>query len=108
MAADAAALTRVNGSSAPSAVRSPTTVRGGRLIRPRRQVSLNGALIDQVDFGAAVQRIRGFLASGRGHQIVTVNLDFLAIAERDAHFRDTINRADLAVADGMPLVWASR
>ena len=55
-----------------------------------------------------MERIRGFLDAGRAHQIVTVNLDFLNIAERDPHFRDTINRADLAVADGMPLVWASR
>jgi N-acetylglucosaminyldiphosphoundecaprenol N-acetyl-beta-D-mannosaminyltransferase len=39
---------------------------------------------------------------------VTANLDFLTIAERDQEFRQTINSADLAVADGMPLVWLSR
>jgi N-acetylglucosaminyldiphosphoundecaprenol N-acetyl-beta-D-mannosaminyltransferase len=39
---------------------------------------------------------------------VTVNLDFLAIARRNTRFLDTLNRADLAVADGMPLVWASQ
>jgi N-acetylglucosaminyldiphosphoundecaprenol N-acetyl-beta-D-mannosaminyltransferase len=39
---------------------------------------------------------------------MTINLDFLSIAQRDAQFRQTINRADLAVADGMPLVWAAR
>jgi N-acetylglucosaminyldiphosphoundecaprenol N-acetyl-beta-D-mannosaminyltransferase len=32
----------------------------------------------------------------------------LRIAQADAAFRNTINEADLAVADGMPLVWASR
>ena len=74
----------------------------------RRRVNLGGVLIDQVDVPSAVDRIRGFLNSGRLNQIVTVNLDFVAIARRDAHFRETLNAAELAVADGMPLVWASR
>jgi len=37
-----------------------------------------------------------------------VNLDFLSIARRNPVFRETLNQADLAVADGMPLVWLSR
>ena len=32
------------------------------------------------------------------HQIVTVNLDFLSLAQREANFRETINQADLVVA----------
>lgn len=74
----------------------------------RRHVSLREAQIDQVDLPAAVERIASFLASGAPHQIVTVNLDFLSIAERQPEFLEIINGADLAVADGMPLVWASR
>jgi N-acetylglucosaminyldiphosphoundecaprenol N-acetyl-beta-D-mannosaminyltransferase len=111
MAAEAVALRNVGGSVVAKVVSAaPEAVlpRVGPTGPARPRVSLNGALIDQVDFLEAKDRLRGFLASGTGHQIVTVNLDFLSIAERDAHFRDTINRADLAVADGMPLVWASR
>ncbi len=74
--------------------------------RPR--VPLGWVWIDQVDLQSAVERIRQFLLSGAPHQIVTVNLDFLSIAKRQAGFREVINGADLAVADGMPLVWASR
>jgi N-acetylglucosaminyldiphosphoundecaprenol N-acetyl-beta-D-mannosaminyltransferase len=74
----------------------------------RRRVELGGVRIDQVDLPGAVQRLGDFLESGRAHQVVTVNLDFLSIAERQPEFRDLINGADLAVADGMPLVWASR
>ena len=89
--------------------RSPEPALAGRHLgevdRPR--VELGGVLVDQVDLPAALERIRGFLWSGSPHQIVTVNLDFLSIAGRDARFRDTINGADLAVADGMPLVWVS-
>jgi exopolysaccharide biosynthesis WecB/TagA/CpsF family protein len=76
------------------------------LHRPR--VQLGSTLIDQLSFEQAIERIRAFLWSGRAHQIVTVNLDFLSIAERSQEFMETINRADLAVADGMPLVWLSR
>lgn len=74
----------------------------------RRRVELGGVLIDRLDHGAAVDRIRGFLSSGRSNQIVTVNLDFVAIARRQPGFCETLNAADLAVADGMPLVWLSR
>jgi N-acetylglucosaminyldiphosphoundecaprenol N-acetyl-beta-D-mannosaminyltransferase len=74
----------------------------------RVRIDLGGTLIDRVDRSEAVDRIRGFLASDTPHQIVTVNLDFLSIAERNPRFRTLINSADLAVADGMPLVWLSR
>jgi N-acetylglucosaminyldiphosphoundecaprenol N-acetyl-beta-D-mannosaminyltransferase len=52
--------------------------------------------------------MQSFFVSGRSHQVVTVNLDFLSIARRQERFRETINRSDLAVADGMPLVWLAR
>jgi N-acetylglucosaminyldiphosphoundecaprenol N-acetyl-beta-D-mannosaminyltransferase len=91
---------------------SPRQAPGRILSHPvreaRRRVDLGGVLIDRVDLGAAVDRVRGFLRSGKPNQIVTVNLDFVAIARRDQGFRETLNAADLAVADGMPLVWVSR
>jgi N-acetylglucosaminyldiphosphoundecaprenol N-acetyl-beta-D-mannosaminyltransferase len=74
----------------------------------RQRLDLFGVLIDHVDSRAAVERIRAFLETGGAHQIVTVNLDFLYLAERDPGFRLAINEADLAVPDGMPLVWLSR
>jgi N-acetylglucosaminyldiphosphoundecaprenol N-acetyl-beta-D-mannosaminyltransferase len=74
----------------------------------RQRVDLGGVLIDRVDLSSAVDRVRDFLRSGKTNQIVTVNLDFVAIARRDEEFRETLNAADLAVADGMPLVWVSR
>jgi N-acetylglucosaminyldiphosphoundecaprenol N-acetyl-beta-D-mannosaminyltransferase len=74
----------------------------------RRRIGLGGILIDHIDVQSAVDRIQEFLLSGKPHQVVTVNLDFLSIAQRDQAFHDTLNGADLAVADGMPLVWLSR
>jgi N-acetylglucosaminyldiphosphoundecaprenol N-acetyl-beta-D-mannosaminyltransferase len=82
---------------------------GGRSVEHSRQrVELAGTLIDQIDFAGALDRIAGFLESAFCHQVVTVNLDFLSIAARAPAFREAINRSDLAVADGMPVVWASR
>jgi N-acetylglucosaminyldiphosphoundecaprenol N-acetyl-beta-D-mannosaminyltransferase len=75
---------------------------------PRERVELGGIFVDRVDLGSAVDRIDGFLRSGASHQVVTVNLDFLAIARQNSLFSHTLNRAHLAVADGMPLVWLSR
>lgn len=79
------------------------------MLEPRRpRIDLGGTLIDQVDRSTALDCIRGFLVSGSAHQVVTVNLDFLSIAATDVRFQQTINRADLAVADGMPVVWLSK
>ncbi len=74
----------------------------------RHRVELGGILLDQIDLAGAADRIATFARSGQPHQVVTVNLDFLSIADRDADFEATLNQADLAVADGMPLVWLSR
>jgi N-acetylglucosaminyldiphosphoundecaprenol N-acetyl-beta-D-mannosaminyltransferase len=40
--------------------------------------------------------------------IVTVNANYLMRARRDADFAALIERADLVVPDGMPLVWLAR
>jgi N-acetylglucosaminyldiphosphoundecaprenol N-acetyl-beta-D-mannosaminyltransferase len=78
------------------------------IVELRRRLDLGGVMVDQVDLGATVERIRGFLGTEGVNQIATVNLDFISIAQRDGYFRDTLNDADLAVADGMPLVWVSK
>lgn len=84
---------------------------GGRsapvLLDERPRGNFFCVLIDQVDQQRAMSRIRDFLDRGGWYQVVTVNLDFLYLAERNPDFRETINSAALAVADGMPLVWLS-
>jgi len=52
-------------------------------------------------------RLGEFVDSSKPHQVVTVNLDFIRIARSDPAFRVAIDEADLAIADGMPLVWLS-
>jgi N-acetylglucosaminyldiphosphoundecaprenol N-acetyl-beta-D-mannosaminyltransferase len=74
----------------------------------RERVRLCDVLLDRVDTGAAARRLESYLATDRLKQVVAVNLDCLRIAQTDPAFQETINEADMAVADGMPLVWASR
>jgi N-acetylglucosaminyldiphosphoundecaprenol N-acetyl-beta-D-mannosaminyltransferase len=53
-----------------------------------------------------------FIASGRltgrSHQIATVNADFVVNSLNDPELRRILQDCDMATADGMPLVWASR
>jgi N-acetylglucosaminyldiphosphoundecaprenol N-acetyl-beta-D-mannosaminyltransferase len=101
-----------NTAVAPGAQTNSETVRSSERFQTsgstRDRVPLCGVLIDRVGLPEAASRLETYLATEQLHQVVTVNLDFLRIARADPDFRDTINEADLAVADGMPLVWASR
>lgn len=41
-------------------------------------------------------------------QVVTVNTEFVMAAQKNSEFRQTINTAALAIADGIGVVWATR
>ncbi len=55
-----------------------------------------------------IEYIIGELDAGRGGWVITPNLDILRRLAREATFRALASHATLLVADGMPLVWASR
>jgi N-acetylglucosaminyldiphosphoundecaprenol N-acetyl-beta-D-mannosaminyltransferase len=48
------------------------------------------------------------IASGRPHYAATANVDFVVQAMEDIELRRILMDAHLVLADGMPLVWASR
>ncbi len=73
-----------------------------------KDLQVLGVGIDRLTLQQAVARLEACVESGRPHQVVTVNLDFLRLAQRDRAFQAVLNAAALAVADGAPLVWASR
>src|ERR1700754_404581 len=47
------------------------------------------------------------IAARRGGWLITANLDFLRRFAKDPAMRQLYASADVTVADGMPLVWAS-
>lgn len=74
----------------------------------RYRVNLLDMWIDKVDVAGAVAQIDAFVRSGRPHQVMTVNVDFLRLGAENLAFHHLINAADLAVPDGMPLLWGAR
>jgi N-acetylglucosaminyldiphosphoundecaprenol N-acetyl-beta-D-mannosaminyltransferase len=73
-----------------------------------RVVHLRGVPVHALSEPQCVAHILDALARGRGGWVVTPNLDFLRRLEGDRDFAALFRRATLVVADGMPLVWASR
>jgi N-acetylglucosaminyldiphosphoundecaprenol N-acetyl-beta-D-mannosaminyltransferase len=67
-----------------------------------------GVRVDGVTFDQAVAFMEAFINEGRPHQVVTVNPEFVMVAQRDAEFRSIINHAALALPDGVGVWWASR
>src|SRR5256885_10952384 len=80
-----------------------------------KSVSILSVRVDRLSQRQALDRIGAMIAARRAsgnqlpcQQIVTVNPEFVMAAQRNAEFRDCINRAALVVADGIGVVWATR
>ncbi|MEW6232712.1 MAG: WecB/TagA/CpsF family glycosyltransferase [Chloroflexota bacterium] len=76
--------------------------------RRARRVDILGVEIDALTPQEAHIEIARLVRAGTGHQVVTVNPEFVMAARRDREFADVLRHADLALADGMGLLWASR
>ncbi len=74
----------------------------------RTIVRLLGMPVDVITEAGAIEHILTGAAAGRGGVVVTPNLDHLRIYEDEDVVRDGYERADLSLADGMPLLWAAR
>ena len=78
----------------------------------RRLAVFLGTPVDDVTMSDAVDRIFEFIAVGRAtgrvHQVATVNVDFVVQAAENDALLDVMQRVDLSIPDGMPLVWTSR
>lgn len=67
-----------------------------------------GLPFDAVDTAQAVDKVRRAAATGTRCFLTTPNLNFAIAARVDPHFRNSVLRSDLSVADGMPLIWVAR
>jgi N-acetylglucosaminyldiphosphoundecaprenol N-acetyl-beta-D-mannosaminyltransferase len=73
-----------------------------------RSIALLGVPVDGVTMQDTIDRVESFVLQGGFHQVATANADYLTRALEDAELREILASCDLVVADGMPLVWASR
>lgn len=69
---------------------------------------MDGVRFDAVTAPQAVQTIVAEAKAGRGGWVVTPNTDIMRIVASDPRARALVASADLVLADGMPVVWASR
>ena len=96
---------------------TPSAQTGSSMLRASAQdlpdASLPVVFLMGVPFAAVtepqcVRHVLDEIDAGRGGWIVTANLDFLRRLVRDASFSSLCAKASLTIADGMPVVWASR
>lgn len=78
----------------------------------RKLLIVLGVPVDDLTMPAALDRLDSFVqtgrATGRTHQVATINTDFVVKALDDPELRQTLQECDMATADGMPLVWGGR
>ena len=72
------------------------------------RVSLMGMEVDRIDERAAIDTILDARDRDRGGVVLTPNLEHLSTFRASPEVRGAFEEAELVLADGMPLVWASR
>lgn len=77
-------------------------------VRPPAKVRLMGVRMDCVTEKQVIARVIANIRDGIGGWIVTPNVDHLRILSERPDLLPTVNEASLKIADGMPLIWASR
>jgi N-acetylglucosaminyldiphosphoundecaprenol N-acetyl-beta-D-mannosaminyltransferase len=71
-------------------------------------VLLEGVSFDSVSGRDVVESVVRELAAGRGGRIITPNVDIVRQVAVSEEAREHINQSTFVVADGAPLIWASR
>src|SRR2546428_8311828 len=71
-------------------------------------VYLLGVPLHNVTSAEAVDRVFSALSRHEGGWIFTPNLEILRLLVTNPEYTATTSAASLRVADGMPLIWASR
>lgn len=81
---------------------------GAGALTSRKRVRFGRIHADHVTFDEAVNRVEQMVRAGRGGYILTPNVDHVVLAETDDALCRAYAEADLALVDGMPLLWLSR
>jgi N-acetylglucosaminyldiphosphoundecaprenol N-acetyl-beta-D-mannosaminyltransferase len=87
--------------------------RSGELARPEEfappdSVDIWGLPFATFTFQQTLDEVERLIQGGQPSYFTTVNLHTAMLAHRDAAFRDVLRQAAFNLADGMPVVWASR
>lgn len=69
------------------------------------KLDLLNVKVDQVTMDQTINEVITWCAGTSKHYIVTPNIEFLMIAQKDESFRSILNQADLSVPDSARLSW---
>lgn len=72
------------------------------------RITVLGVPFHSLGMDGAVEKIAGFIISGRLHQVVTANPEMVMAALEDGELLQILSRAELVVADGIGIIWAAR
>lgn len=74
----------------------------------RAKFQIGHATVDRLNRKSAVDKVIAAAQSQKPSYVVTPNSDHLVRLESDSLLREIYRQADIVIADGMPLVWASK
>ena len=72
-----------------------------------RRLTIGRVPVDVVDSREALAEVERLIDAKQGGFVFTPNIDHVVNVDSDDAFAAAYARADLSIADGMPLVWAS-
>lgn len=67
-----------------------------------------GVKIDAVNEAEAMKLVGQFVDGSKSNYVVTVNPEFIVLAQKDNEFKQILDEADLAIPDGVGVVFASK
>lgn len=77
-------------------------------VMKRSTVDILGIGVDDVTVEEMLTALGGFCREGGGHQISTVNVEYLMLARRDVEFAQALRQSALRVPDSTGVLWAAR
>lgn len=72
-----------------------------------RRVDILGCPFDAISFDDVMDAVRDAVVKGAPLQVVPCNVDSAMKARRDPAFAETLQKADLVIADGQFITWAA-
>lgn len=73
----------------------------------KKQPLLN-TYVNNVDMDEAIQMIENMIAEKRKSYVVAINVDVVMKIEQDTYLKQIIDKADMVLVDGKPLVWIAK
>jgi N-acetylglucosaminyldiphosphoundecaprenol N-acetyl-beta-D-mannosaminyltransferase len=73
-----------------------------------KKVEILGIKVNCLGMAETIAAVEKFITESTPHIVITPNVDHLIKTREDKEFKHIYERADLAVPDGVPLLWAAR